>query len=183
MSAIADRPLRPALFLDRDGVINIDKGFAYRPDQIDWVDGAIEAIRLANARGYLVVVVTNQSGVARGYYGEEAVISLHRWMQERFAEAGARVDQFLYCPHHPDGSVPEYSRVCDCRKPAPGMLLEALAGGIRADASLLVGDRDSDLEAARRAGIAGHLFVGGNLRDFIDPLLPDRGVAPRSGLG
>jgi D,D-heptose 1,7-bisphosphate phosphatase len=171
--SLSDHLRRPALFLDRDGVINVDVGYPHLPDQIQWLDGALGAIRLANDRGYRVVVVTNQAGVARGYYTEETVVSLHRWMQERFAEAGAHVDQFYYCPHHPEAAVPSYRMCCDCRKPLPGMLLRALAGDIRRESSLLVGDKPTDVEAAHRAGIAGHLFPGGDVRDFIDPLLID----------
>jgi D,D-heptose 1,7-bisphosphate phosphatase len=178
--SLSEHLRRPALFLDRDGVINIDTGFPHRPDQIEWVEGALDAIRLANDCGYLVIVVTNQGGVARGLYAEEDVIALHRWMQQRFAEVGAHVDQFRYCPHYPDGAVPRYSRHCDCRKPSPGMLLAALSGDIRAESSLLIGDRASDLEAAHRAGIAGHLFTGGNVRDFIAPLLIDWSGEPAS---
>jgi D-glycero-D-manno-heptose 1,7-bisphosphate phosphatase len=170
---LASHLRRPALFLDRDGVINADIGYPHRPDQIAWVDGALEAIRLANDRGHLVIVVTNQAGVARGYYSEETLQTLHTWMQQRFAEAGAHVDRFYYCPHHPQASVAAYRLICECRKPAPGMLLRALAGDVRREASLLVGDKPSDIEAARRAGIAGFLFPGGDLREFVDPLLVD----------
>ncbi len=164
---------RPGLFLDRDGVINVDSGYPHRPDQIRWVDGALDAIRLANDRGYLVIVVTNQAGVARGYYSEEAVVRLHAWMQERFAEAGAHVDQFYYCPHHPQGTLANYRKACECRKPSAGMLLQALAGDVDRASSLLVGDKPTDIEAAHRAGIAGFLFPGGDLRAFVDPLLAD----------
>ena len=170
---LASHLRRPALFLDRDGVINVDIGYPHRPDQILWVEGALDAIRLANDRGYLVNVITNQAGIARGYYSEETVQSLHAWMQQRFVEAGAHVDRFFYCPHHPQASVAAYRAVCECRKPAPGMLLLALAGDVRREASLLVGDKASDIEAARRAGITGFLFHGGDLREFVDPLLRD----------
>lgn len=159
---------RPAVFFDRDGVLNEDVGYAHRPDQITWVAGAREAIRACNDAGALVFVVTNQSGVARGYYGEADVAILHRWMQDELAKVGAHVDAFAHCPHHPDGTVAEFARACDCRKPEPGMIRSLLARWpVDVATSILVGDKETDIEAARRAGIAGLLFAGGDLRDFL----------------
>ena len=116
-----------AIFFDRDGTLNVDVHYLHEPADFVWVEGAIEAIRWANEHGYLVIVVTNQSGIARGYYDEAAVHRLHDWMNEELARQGARIDAFYYCPHHPAGRVPAYTRICDCRKPAPGMLLRAMA--------------------------------------------------------
>src|SRR3954453_20396994 len=106
------QPGRPGLFLDRDGVLNKDVAYASRPDQIIWTPGAAEAVRFANESGYAVAVVTNQSGVARGYFTEQDVKSLHRWMFDEFTERGARIDGFYYCPHLPLAAVPEYRVVC-----------------------------------------------------------------------
>ena len=158
---VQDRPgaRRPAAFLDRDGVLNIDHGYAYRPEQIEWVEGAAEAVRLLNEAGYFVLVVTNQSGVARGFYDEAAVKSLHTHMQDVLSKHGARIDAFYYCPHHPDGSVKSLAVQCRCRKPGPGMLEQAAREWpIDLSASFLIGDRDHDLAAAAAFHIRGIKF-------------------------
>lgn len=157
------------VFLDRDGVINADIGYLWRREDFVWIPGAPAAIRLFNERGRPVVVVTNQSGVARGYYSEQDVESLHRWMNAELNRQGARIDAFYFCPHHPDGAIPEYTRVCDCRKPQPGMLLQAMEDW-RADPakSVLIGDKESDVAAAAAAGIRGYLFDGKNLLEFVE---------------
>jgi len=152
-------PRRPAAFLDRDGVLNIDHGYAYRPEQIEWVEGAAEAVRLLNEAGYYVLVVTNQSGVARGFYDEAAVQSLHAHMQDILSRHGARIDAFYYCPHHPDGSIKSFAVQCRCRKPGPGMLEQAAREWpIDIGASFLIGDRDHDLAAAAAFDIRGIKF-------------------------
>ena len=157
------------VFLDRDGVINADIGYLWRREDFVWIPGAPAAIRLFNERGRPVVVVTHQSGVARGYYTEQDVESLHRWMNAELNRQGARIDAFYFCPHHPDGAIPEYTRVCDCRKPQPGMLLQAMEDW-RADPakSVLIGDKESDVAAAAAAGIRGYLFDGKNLLEFVE---------------
>lgn len=162
------RTRRPAVFFDRDGVLNTDLNYVHRPDQVEWMPEAIEALRLCNDSGRLVFVVTNQAGVAHGYYGEDAIQSLHGWMAERFAERGAHVDEFEYCPHHPEGKVERYRKACDRRKPGGGMLRD-LMGRWNVDAarSFLVGNMPHDVEAARAAGITGHLYEGGSLREFV----------------
>lgn len=159
---------RPALFFDRDGVLNRDDGYTHRPDQFEWMPGAREAIRLCNDQGRLVFVVTNQAGVAKGFYDEATVQTLHRWMNEELATVGAHVDAFEYCPHHPDGTISDYSNVCRRRKPEPGMIEDLLkAWPVDKSCSLLIGDKPSDVEAAAAAGIAGHLFAGGDLLSFL----------------
>lgn len=160
--------MTPVVFLDRDGVVNADIGYLWRKEDLTWVPGAPEAIRMFNRRGWPVVVVTNQSGVARGYYREEDVQSLHVWMNEELKQSGAHIDAFYYCPHHLKGTVPEYILDCQCRKPHPGMILLAMDEW-KADpaTSFLIGDKDSDVEAARAAGIKGYLFTDNNLLKFI----------------
>lgn len=150
---------RPAAFLDRDGVLNVDHGFAHRPDQLDWIDGAPQAVRLLNDAGYTVIVITNQSGVARGLFDEAAVQRFHAHMQDSLAAHGARIDAFYYCPHHPQGTVKEFAIACRCRKPLPG-LLEQAAGDWPLDLahSFLIGDRDGDVEAAQAFNIRGIKF-------------------------
>ncbi len=164
--------LRPALLLDRDGVLNQDHGWVGSRERWDWMTGALEAVRLATAAGFHVFVVTNQSGVARGLYTEDDVQNLHRWMGQRLREAGGTVDDVRYCPFHPDGVVPRYRRQSDWRKPAPGMLIDLIrAWELAPSRCLMVGDQPSDIAAATAAGISGHLFTGGDLAAFIRPLL------------
>ena len=152
---------RPAAFLDRDGVLNVDHGYVYRPDDLQWIDGAPEAVRLLNAAGYDVIVVTNQSGVARGLYDEAAVRAFHDHMAAELKRRGARIDAFYYCPHHPDGTVQPYAVACNCRKPGTGMLAQAARERpIDRGRSFLIGDRPGDLEAAAAFGIKGILYDG-----------------------
>lgn len=165
---------RPAVFLDRDGVLNRDDGYVHRADQIAWIDGAIEAVRWLNDAGYYVFVITNQAGVARGYYPEEAVQELHDWMQRQMQRQGAHVDAFEYCPFHPEGSVERYCIVSDLRKPGPGMITKLQNEWTTLHAgSFVVGDRDTDIEAAQAAGLPGYKFEGGSLLDFVKRRVPE----------
>ena len=163
---------RPAVFFDRDGVLNIDHGYVCRPEQFEWVSGAIQAIRWCNNHGYLVFVVTNQSGIARGYYSETEFYALMTWMQSELATAGAHIDAIYHCPHHPTQGVGVLRTGCCCRKPNPGMLEQALSEwDVNKEQSLLIGDNASDVEAARQVGIAGHLFSGGSLEQFLQLII------------
>jgi D-glycero-D-manno-heptose 1,7-bisphosphate phosphatase len=155
----SDQSQRPAAFFDRDGVLNVDHGYAYRPDQFEWIAGAPEAVRLLNEAGYLVIVVTNQSGIARGYYTEAAMLQFHAHMQETLRAQGAHIDAFYYCPHHPEGTVKELAVWCRCRKPEPGMLEEAAREWpIDLSRSFLIGDKDADMAAAAAFKIRGIKF-------------------------
>jgi len=166
---------RPAVFFDRDGVLNHDSGYTFEAGKLQWIEGAREAVKAVNDAGCFAFVVTNQSGVARGFYEESHVHALHRWMADEMAAIGAHIDAFEYCPDHPDGTVERYRRVNDRRKPGAGMITDLLARfPVNADKSLLVGDNPSDLEAARAAGLQGHLFSGGNLEAFVRMHLPHR---------
>lgn len=145
---------RKALFLDRDGVINEDRKYVYRIEDFALLPGVIEAVRLAKASGYVIVVVTNQSGVARGFYKLMDVHTLHSHLHRVFGQAGAEIDAIYFCPHHPDGTVPEYAVTCLCRKPKPGMILRAAVElGVDLNDSVLVGDNYSDIEAGIAAGV------------------------------
>ncbi len=147
---------KPAAFLDRDGTLNHDDGYTHRIEGFRWVDGAKEAIRLLNDRGYLVFVVTNQAGIARGYYKAEDVERLHAWMQAELATVGAHVDEFRYCPHHPDGEIPELAISCACRKPGTAMLEDLVARwNPLLGQSFMVGDAPKDAQAGQRMGITG----------------------------
>jgi D-glycero-D-manno-heptose 1,7-bisphosphate phosphatase len=163
---------RPAAFLDRDGVLNEDTGYVWQRKDFLWRKGAIESIRLLNRADYFVFVITNQSGVAQGYYSEEDVRSLHAWMSDELAAHGAHVDAFYYCPHHPEGVVPSYRRICDCRKPAAGMIEAALREWpVQRERSFLIGDRESDVRAGEAAGVRTCLVKNEDLRDVIAKLM------------
>lgn len=170
---------RPAAFLDRDGVLNVDRGYAHRPDQLEWISGAPEAVRLLNEAGYYVFVITNQSGVARGYYGETDVRQFHAHMRDALRAHGARIDAFYYCPHHPEGVIKELAIRCRCRKPGPGMLEQAARDWpIDLNRSFLIGDKDDDLAAANSFHIHGIKFDAqtGSLVDLIRKILTPGGV-------
>jgi len=150
---------RPAAFLDRDGVINIDHGYVFEPAKLEFTPTAIEAIRLLNDAGYPVLVVTNQSGVARGMYGVAEVEAFHAHLSAKLAAAGAHIDGFYYCPYHPEGTVADYAIEHEDRKPGAGMIRRAMREwDVRAEGSFLIGDKPSDLEAAAAAGIDGYLI-------------------------
>jgi D-glycero-D-manno-heptose 1,7-bisphosphate phosphatase len=143
----------PAVFLDRDGVVIEDGHYLGSPDRVRLVPGAAEAVAALNRSGWRVVIVSNQSGVARGMFTERDVDSVHSHLADLLHGYGARIDAFHFCPHHPEGEVPEYRLTCECRKPSPGMLVRA-AAELRIDlgASWMIGDRVTDLEAGAAAG-------------------------------
>ena len=142
--------MKPAVFFDRDGVLIEDSHYVGAVDQVRLIPGAADAVRLVQAAGYVTVVVTNQSGVARGMFAEDVVHQVHRHIE---AETGLAFDRWEHCPHHPDGTVAEFTRDCDCRKPKPGMLLRAAAAlDVDLSRSWIIGDRASDLDSGFAAG-------------------------------
>lgn len=160
------------MFLDRDGVLNEDRGYIHRPDQFEWIAGAKDAVKFFNDRGYYVFVVTNQAGVAHGYYEETAIAALHEWMRSELKDTGARIDDWRYCVFHPEAKIEKFRQAHSWRKPEPGMILDLMTHWpVETAKSFLIGDRESDLEAARAAGIASHLFSGGNLLSFVKTLV------------
>ena len=147
---------RPAVFFDRDGTLNEDTGYVGEPARLRLLDGACEAVRMVRAAGLACVVVTNQSGVARGMFDEEAVRAVHARLEALLAESDAYLDGIYYCPHHPEARVEAYRRACPCRKPAPGMLHRAGADlELDLSRSFVVGDKVSDMQAAKAVGARG----------------------------
>jgi D-glycero-D-manno-heptose 1,7-bisphosphate phosphatase len=153
---------RPAVFLDRDGTINLDAGYVDRFERFELYPFAIDAIRLFKQAGYLVVILTNQAGVAHGIYGEDWVATLAGYLAERAEEGGGRIDGHYYCPHSPDAALPAYRTDCECRKPKPGMALRAAEElGIDVPRSVVIGDRWRDIAVARAVGCRGILVKTG----------------------
>ncbi|TDP88450.1 rfaE bifunctional protein nucleotidyltransferase chain/domain [Aquabacterium commune] len=162
---------RKAAFLDRDGVINLDRAYVHQWDEFEFVPGAVDAMRRLREAGYVLIVVTNQSGLARGMYTEDQFQVLTTHMRTALKEAGAEVEAVYHCPHHPKGTVPELAVDCDCRKPEPGMILRAAREhGLSLADSFMVGDKPSDIEAARAAGVGRAYIVRSDNAESVDGL-------------
>jgi len=159
---------RPAIFLDRDGTLNVDRGYTHKITDLSWQPGARQAIKYANDAGYYVFVVTNQAGVARGLYDESDIVAFHAEMQAQLYQIGAHIDAFEWCPFHVDGTVTAYRQDSRRRKPSPGMI-EDLADVWPVDMSrsLLIGDTPDDMKAAEAAGLVGIRYTGGSLLDLV----------------
>ena len=152
--------MNKALFLDRDGIINIDHGYVHKVEDFEFVDGIFDLCRLASAKGYQIFVITNQAGIARGYYDKKTFEALSQWMITEFAEQGIVIGKVYYCPHHPSKGVNEFVMSCDCRKPEPGMIMQAQQEFCLSLAeSIFIGDKISDMQAASNAGIACKVLV------------------------
>jgi D-glycero-D-manno-heptose 1,7-bisphosphate phosphatase len=164
---------RPAILFDRDGTLNVDRGYTFRPSDLEWTPGAREAVKRVNDAGFLAVVVTNQSGVARGFYAEADVVAFHEAMIADLATIGARLDALYYCPFHADATLEAYRHADHPdRKPNPGMLLRAMAEfDLDPQRVVMIGDQASDLAAAAAAGVRGALYSGGDLAQLVQDLL------------
>lgn len=168
---IPNRRLKPCAFLDRDGLLNEDKGYTHKPEDLNWIEGAKNAIKKLNEAGYYVIIVTNQAGVARGYYTLEDVDKFHAEMSRQLALHGAYIDAFYACPFHADGVVPEYTHPNHPeRKPNPGMILKAQkTWPINMQSSFILGDKQGDVDAGLASGIDGHLYDGSiSLSELVD---------------
>lgn len=152
--------MNKAVFLDRDGVINVDHGYVGKQDDFDFIDGVFEACRKLKEMGYLLVLVTNQSGIGRGYYSEDDFHTLTEWMDWNFVDKGVEFDGIYYCPHHPEKALGDYKQVCDCRKPNTGML-DSAQRHLKIDManSIMIGDSLSDMQAAIKAEVAHRYLV------------------------
>ena len=176
-TVLRDNLCRPAVFFDRDGVLNIDDGYTHRPEDLRWNPGAVAAVRAVNEAGWYAFVVTNQAGIAHGHYDEAALERFHRHMDERLAEQGAHIDEYVHCPFHPDARLEAYRRESPHRKPGPGMILDLMARWpLDKSKSFLVGDKESDLQAAAAASIEAYRYSGGDLHALVVEGLKSRGA-------
>jgi len=150
---------KPAVFIDRDGVINVDHGYVHTTDDFEYVEGVFAACKKLKEMGYLLVLVTNQSGIARGMFTEDEFLSLTEWMDWNFVDNGVEFDGIYYCPHHPEGQG-DYRQECDCRKPKPGMLISA-RDYLKIDMaqSVMIGDKADDMTAAKAAEVGTKILV------------------------
>jgi len=153
--------VRHAAFIDRDGVLNVDHGYVFRREDFEWLPGAVEGLARLQTAGYALVVVTNQSGIARGLYSEADLERLHCFVEDDLQRQGVRLTGIYACPHHPQAKQATYRLACECRKPRPGLILRAAADhALDLDASCLFGDKPSDIEAGRLAGVGRCWLVG-----------------------
>ena len=164
-----ESPRKLMVIFDRDGVLNVDHGYAFKPEELEWVPGAKAAVKRVNDAGAVAAIATNQSGIGRGYYAETDMQAFHAEMLRQLAAEGARIDGIYFAPHHEDAVEDRY-RVADHpdRKPNPGMLLRALADfGVAPGNAVMIGDKPSDMEAARRAGVRGVPYEGGDVEALV----------------
>ena len=161
--------IEKAVFLDRDGTINLDKGYTYKTEDLVFIEGAIDFIKCANDYGYLTIVISNQAGIARGYYTEDDANQFNKYMNRELLKYGAKIDKFYLCPHHIEGTVQGLNIACSCRKPETGLIDRALEDfNISLKDSFMFGDKPSDIECGERKGIKSYMVTEGKtLKDYI----------------
>ena len=152
--------MNKAVFLDRDGTINIERNYLYKAEDFVFIDGAVEAIKIFRSLDYKVIVITNQAGVARGYYSESDVDKLHNYIDAELIKEGIYIDAYYYCPHHPEGTIPEYAVICNCRKPKTGLIEKAVRDwNIDLSESIMIGDKEIDVNTGKNAGVKYCILV------------------------
>lgn len=164
------RDLKPAVFLDRDGTVNVEKGYLYKIEDFEYLAGAVEGLRQLLSWGYSPVIITNQSGIARGYYSEEDFCKLTDWMLSDLEGKGIHIEGVYYCPHHPEGRVAKYTKICKCRKPKTGLFYQAAAElGLDLDKSIAIGDKPRDLKICNETAVKGFLLSddGGKSEEYL----------------
>jgi len=167
---------KPAVFLDRDGVIIKDAGYLHEVKNVEFIPGALSSIKLLNKHNYLVIVVSNQSGVARGYFNEDDVIKVNNFIARTANKHFATIHGFYYCPHHPKEGVGLYNKNCECRKPKPGMIYKAVNyHNINLQKSILIGDKITDLQVAKNVGVPAYLVSTGYGKMYYDIINKDLG--------
>lgn len=167
-------PVKAVLF-DRDGTLNVDTGYLFRREEFRWTPEAPLALAWLKRRGCDIYVITNQSGIARGYFTVEDMEKLHNFMNDDLSHKGVEIKKFYYCPHLEGGRVAEFARACDCRKPKPGLVLECLRENhLQPEECILIGDKERDLQCAAAAGVRGHLYQGGSLLNFVRQVMEGR---------
>lgn len=163
-----------AVFLDRDGVINVDKGFVHRIEDFEIYPNVFEALRKLQEKNFKLFIVTNQSGIAVGYYTEEDFLKLTEYMLDKFKREGIKIEKVYYCPHHENGVVEKYSFKCDCRKPESGMIRQAIEEfGVDPSKSFLIGDKENDIKAAHKEGVKAALVKTGQGLKYINDTSAD----------
>ena len=167
----------PAVFLDRDGVINEDKGHVHKIEDFEWIKGAKSAIKYINQKKYFVFVITNQSGIAKGYYSENDVLLLHRYMSLELNKEGAHIDDYFYSPSHPDGKTNKYDHLKNLRKPNIGMIeIASKKWKFSKKDSLLIGDKQTDILCGEQYGIDSYLFKQDNLFEFVKKIFTKKNL-------
>ncbi len=154
--------LSKAVFIDRDGTLNVEKGHVHRKEDFELLPGVLDALKILSGHGIAIYIVTNQAGIAKGYYTEEDSALLTRHFLEKFEEEGIKISEVLFCPHHPEATVPEYKKVCSCRKPATGFIESILKKRkLKREDSILIGDKNTDIEAGKKLGLLTYLVETG----------------------
>jgi len=157
-----------ACFLDRDGVLIEEENYLSSPSDVTIFPKTIQALKILRKNGFKIIVITNQGGVAKGYYKEESILDVHKEIDRQLAKSKLKIDKYYYCPHHPEGTVKKYSITCKCRKPSPGLILDAVKDfDINLSKSFLIGDKISDIEAAHNAGCSAILVETGHGQEHV----------------